>query len=151
MKLRPNEAKRRSRFLVDEAIITQGVIAKEQSRNRIDRFTGGTIDTALFTTKPIWQKKREEPVVRLHFGVKAAESWEAGLALLLLKDLWLGRTAIGGEKSIGRGTLKGVRATISYDGKKWEISNEKKTDARHAEALQQFVTALVQKIKEAAE
>ena len=151
MKLRPNEAKRRSRFLVDEAVITQGVIAKEQSRNRIDRFTGGTIDTALFTTKPIWQKKREEPVVRLHFGVKAAESWEAGLALLLLKDLWLGRTAIGGEKSIGRGTLKGVRATISYDGKKWEISNEKKTDARHAEALQQFVTALVQKIKEAAE
>ena len=151
MKLRPNEAKRRSRFLVDEAVITQGVIAKEQSRNRIDRFTGGTIDTALFTTKPIWQKKREEPVVRLHFGVKAAESWEAGLALLLLKDLWLGRTAIGGEKSIGRGTLKGVRATISYDDKKWEISNEKKTDARNAEALQQFVTALVQKIKEAAE
>lgn len=151
MKLRPNEAKRRSRFLVDEAVITQGVIAKEQSRNRIDRFTGGTIDTALFTTKPIWQKKREEPVVRLHFGVKAAESWEAGLALLLLKDLWLGRTVIGGEKSIGRGTLKGVRATISYDDKKWEISNEKKTDARHAEALQQFVTALVQKIKEAAE
>lgn len=151
MKLRPNEAKRRSRFLVDEAVITQGVIAKEQSRNRIDRFTGGTIDTALFTTKPIWQKKREAPVVRLHFGVKAAESWEAGLALLLLKDLWLGRTAIGGEKSIGRGTLKGVRATISYDGKKWEISNEKKTDARHAEALQQFVTDLVQKIKEAAE
>ena len=148
MKLRPNEAKRRSRFLVDEAVITQGVIAKEQSRNRIDRFTGGTIDTALFTTKPIWQKK---PVVRLHFGVKAAESWEAGLALLLLKDLWLGRTAIGGEKSIGRGTLKGVRATISYDDKKWEISNEKKTDARNAEALQQFVTALVQKIKEAAE
>lgn len=151
MKLRPIEAKRRSRFLVDEAVITQGVIAKEQSRNRIDRFTGGTIDTALFTTKPIWQKKREEPVVRLHFGVKAAESWEAGLALLLLKDLWLGRTVIGGEKSIGRGTLKGVRATISYDDKKWEISNEKKTDARHAEALQQFVTALVQKIKEAAE
>lgn len=151
MKLRPIEAKRRSRFLVDEAVITQGVIAKEQSRNRIDRFTGGTIDTALFTTKPIWQKKREEPVVRLHFGVKAAESWEASLALLLLKDLWLGRTVIGGEKSIGRGTLKGVRATISYDDKKWEISNEKKTDARHAEALQQFVTALVQKIKEAAE
>ena len=71
--------------------------------------------------------------------------------MLLLKDLWLGRTVIGGEKSIGRGTLKGVRATISYDDKKWEISNEKKTDARHAEALQQFVTALVQKIKEAAE
>lgn len=130
MKLRPIEAKRRSRFLVDEAVITQGVIAKEQSRNRIDRFTGGTIDTALFTTKPIWQKKREEPVVRLHFGVKAAESWEAGLALLLLKDLWLGRTVIGGEKSIGRGTLKGVRATISYDDKKWEISNEKKTEDR---------------------
>ena len=75
MKLHPNEAKRRSRFLVDEAVITQGVIAKEQSRNRIDRFTGGTIDTALFTTKPIWQKKREEPVVRLHFGVKGAKDW----------------------------------------------------------------------------
>lgn len=151
MKLHPNEAKRRSRFLVDVAVITQGVIAKEQSRNRIDRFTGGTIDTALFTTKPIWQKKREEPVVRLHFGVKGAKDWEAGLALLLLKDLWLGRTAVGGEKSIGRGTLKGVRATISYQGKKWEISNGKSVGAENAEALQQFVTALAKKVKKVEE
>ncbi|MFV0636963.1 RAMP superfamily CRISPR-associated protein [Mitsuokella sp. WILCCON 0060] len=144
MKLMPNEAKMRSKFRVDEAVISQGVVSKEQSRNRIDRFTGGTIDTALFTTKPIWQKKKDEPVVHLHFGVTKAKAWEAGLTLLLLKDLWLGRTAVGGEKSIGRGTLEGLSAEISYQGRKWQL--HKGTNVKEAEAkeLQQFVTALVE-------
>lgn len=147
MKQRPNEAKKRSDFVVDEAVISQGVIEADQSRNRIDRFTGGTIDTALFTTKPIWQKNHGEPVVRLHFGVKDAEEWEAGLALLLLKDLWLGRTAIGGEKSIGRGTLEGISATVSYLGDTWTIQKGEPVDEEAAEFMQEFVSALVEEVR----
>ena len=147
MKKHPNEAKKRSDFVVDEALISQGVIEADQSRNRIDRFTGGTIDTALFTTKPIWQKNHGEPVVRLHFGVKDAEEWEAGLALLLLKDLWLGRTAIGGEKSIGRGTLEGISATVSYLGDAWTIQKDKPVDEEAAEFMQEFVSALVEEVR----
>lgn len=147
MKKHPNEAKKRSDFVVDEAVISQGVIEADQSRNRIDRFTGGTIDTALFTTKPIWQKNHGESVVRLHFGVKDAEEWEAGLALLLLKDLWLGRTAIGGEKSIGRGTLEGVSATVSYLGDTWTIRKGEPVDEEAAEFMQEFVSALVEEVR----
>ena len=147
MKKHPNEAKKRSDFVVDEAVISQGVIEADQSRNRIDRFTGGTIDTALFTTKPIWQKNHGESVVRLHFGVKDAEEWEAGLALLLLKDLWLGRTAIGGEKSIGRGTLEGVSATVSYLGDTWTIQKGEPVDEESAEFMQEFVSALVEEVR----
>ncbi len=147
MKKHPNEEKKRSDFVVDEAVISQGVMEADQSRNRIDRFTGGTIDTALFTTKPIWQKNQGESVVRLHFGVKEAEEWEAGLALLLLKDLWLGRTAIGGEKSIGRGTLEGISATVSYLGDTWTISKDEPVDEEAAEFMQEFVSALVEEVR----
>lgn len=146
MKQQPNEAKRRSRFRVDEAILRQGVAAKPQSRNRIDRFTGGTINTALFTTEPIWQKEPGKPVLSLHFGVLKAEAWEAGLTLLLLKDLWLGRTAIGGEKSIGRGTLQGISAEISYQGHQWQLQAGQPVAKEAAEALQHFVTTLVEEV-----
>lgn len=148
MKLHPNEAKCRSRFRVDEAVFSGDVLAKEQSRNRIDRFTGGTINTALFTTKPLWQKEKAKPVVTLHFGVTKAEAWEAGLTLLLLKDLWLGRAAIGGEKSIGRGTLQGISAEISYQGKKWQLEQDVPVDSATAAALQKFVTALAEEVAE---
>lgn len=144
MKLNPNEAKKRSRFRVDETAIKSGVVSKEQSRNRIDRFTGGTINTALFTTKPVWQQQPAEPVLKLHFAVTKATEWEAGLTLLLLKDLWLGRIAIGGEKSIGRGTLAGISAAISYQGKKWQLHKQESLNEAEAGELQQFVTALAE-------
>lgn len=106
----------KSFFYVEEATLKDGVEGVKQSRNRIDRFTGGTIDQALFTTKPIWQMQKGAPVLHLRFGVEdaAAHPERAGLVLLLLKDLWLGRIAIGGEVGIGRGTVDGVSATI-YD------------------------------------
>ena len=34
------------------------------------------------------------------FEIRDAKDFEAGLALFLLRDLWLGRMAIGGEKSV---------------------------------------------------
>lgn len=146
MKNAPNENKWKSRFLIDEAAFRRDDVALgKQSRNRIDRFTGGTVDTALFSTKPIWQKNAHEAVIKLHFGVVRAESWEAGLTLLLLKDLWTGRTAIGGEKGIGRGVLSGIEATISYQGRKWQLSAKEKTDAETVAALQEFVDALIDK------
>ena len=108
--------KRKSFFYVEEATLKDGVEDAKQTRNRIDRFTNGTIDGSLFTTKPIWQMELGNPVLHLRFGVEnaAAHPERAGLVLLLLKDLWLGRIAIGGEVGIGRGTVDGVSATI-YD------------------------------------
>ena len=107
----------KSRFHVDEATLKDGVKLAKQTRNRIDRFTGGTIDSALFTTSALFQKTPHEATLHLHFGIADATPADAGLALLLLKDLWLGRVALGGETSIGRGTLEGRSATISFEGK----------------------------------
>lgn len=114
----------KSRFQVDEVYFREGVTAIDQSRNRIDRFTGGTMDTALFTTQPVWQKKKGEEVLKIHFEIRDCRDWEAGLALFLLKDLWTGHMTVGGEKSIGRGGLEGISGTITFKGKTYSL-NEK--------------------------
>ena len=144
MKERPNEAKRKSRFMIDEAALRRDAVKPaKQSRNRIDRFTGGTVDTALFSTKPVWQKEQGAVSLKLRFGITRADDWEAGLVLLLLKDLWSGRVAVGGEKSIGRGVLEGVAAKIFYRGKVWQISPQEKVSAETEKDLQELVDALV--------
>lgn len=145
MKNAPETNKWKSRFQIDEAVFKHDdVVMAKQSRNRIDRFTGGTVDTALFSTKPIW-KQADESVTKLHFEISKAEPWEAGLALLLLKDLWNGRTAVGGEKGIGRGTLAGISANIFYQGKQWQLSNSEQADSETIAALQHFVDELIAK------
>lgn len=123
------EKKVKSRFFVREAEFSDAdgaVAGAVQRRNRIDRFTGGTIDTALFATKPVWQMKNGQKTLQLNFGIKKASEAEAGLALFLLRDLWLGNIAIGGEKGIGRGRLSGLHAVIRYRDDVWELGKNGK-------------------------
>ena len=132
----------RSRLVVEETIIDAE--AHPQMRNRIDRFTGGTIKSALFSTEPVWRKTEGGRSVTLRFGVQRARDWEAGLCVLLLKDLWLGRAAIGGEKSIGRGTLEGLRAVIHDRGRSYELTQGQPFDAGTMQHLENYVTVLHQ-------
>ena len=55
---------------------------------------------------------------------KDEQDWEAGLLLQLLKDLWTGDLAIGGEKNIGRGVLEGLYARISWGTTSVEIRQD---------------------------
>ena len=130
----------RGRFIVEEAVVDAEM--HTQMRSRIDRFTGGTIPSALFSTAPVWRKKDEGRSVTLRFGVRQASEQEAGLCVLLLKDLWLGRAAIGGEKSIGRGTLEGLHAVIHYHGRCYELAQGQNFAADTVQTLQGYVTAL---------
>lgn len=130
----------RGRFIVEEAVVDAEM--HKQMRSRIDRFTGGTIPSALFSTVPVWREKDGGRSVTLRFGVRQASEQEAGLCVLLLKDLWLGRTAIGGEKSIGRGTLEGLRAVIHYHGRCYELTQGQSFAADTVQTLQGYVTAL---------
>ena len=139
MKKLAQKDKRRSRFIVEETVVVGE--AHKQTRIRANRFTGGTIPSALFSSVPIWQRG-EGHAVTLHFGARRAKGWEAGLCILLLKDLWLGRIAIGGEKSIGRGLLTGLRADIHYRGRTWTLTRGEVFDESTARDLQEFVTAL---------
>lgn len=136
------QEKWKSRLSVDETYIRpENVVAAEQSRNRIDRFTGGTIDTALFTTKPLWSKGAKSEV-RIHFVIHRAQPHEAGLGLCLLKDLWLGRLTVGGEQSIGRGVLHGLRAVIDYQGETYTLAEGKSPAEETVIMLDSFVEAL---------
>ncbi|MBR2214455.1 MAG: hypothetical protein IJ849_01695 [Selenomonadaceae bacterium] len=121
---RADNAGSKSRLQVTETYIdlSQGILReKEHTRNRIDRFTGGTIDSALFTVHPLWQC-REGTAFNLAFSIAEATPSEVGLALFLIKDLCQGKISLGGEQSIGRGILRGGKATLNYAGEEFVLS-----------------------------
>ena len=76
-----------------------------QPRIKIDRYTGGTIEHALRQSQPLWHNKES---ISLKFEIQDCTGAEAALMLFVMKDLFNEDLAIGGEKAIGRGTLKGI-------------------------------------------
>ena len=71
---------------------------------------------------------------------------------MVLKDLWLGRLAIGGGKGIGRGVLIGRKCRILYNGEEYVIDNEKLygDSERNLLKLEAYVTELVEYIQKGA-
>jgi len=137
------DKKLKSRFVVAESYIAPANFAEvEHRRNKIDRLTGGTLQGVLFATKPAYRTKIDAPTFKLHFEIRAAEPYEAGLAIFLLRDLWLGRVAIGGEKAVGRGTVKGLSAEINFDGKTYRLGANGKVIGGDRTDLEDFAAAL---------
>ena len=105
---------RASRVLVRESRIDGG----EQlayTRNKVDRFTGGVVDSALFD-----EKAHYEGQVTLHITIKTDQNvpedqrgWEVGLLLLALQDIGNGVQPVGGAANIGRGILDGEEFTVN--------------------------------------
>ena len=102
----------RSRLFVDESVIA-GAHSEMQTRVQIDRLTGGVRHGAFLEAMPLWSNKGSERL-HLHLRVSQCKDWEAGLLLLLLKDLWTSDLPVGGERSVGRGSLAGLSATIRW-------------------------------------
>ena len=65
--------------------------------------------------------------------------------------LVLGNIALGGEKSIGRGLLKGVSASISYKGERYTVTGNGSVTPEQRNKLEGYAEALKRKEKEAAE
>jgi CRISPR/Cas system CMR subunit Cmr4 (Cas7 group RAMP superfamily) len=101
-----------SRVVVEECEIVNAVTDLVQNRIRIDRFTGGVVEGALFSEQPAFGKKDTCLTIRLR--LLDPKDYEIGLLLLLLKDLWTGDLPLGGEISVGRGRLRGRSATLSW-------------------------------------
>lgn len=110
----PQKKAIKSRVIVEETVL-RDVEAEIQSRIKIDRFTGGTADTALFDSMPVWRRQGgSQVVIKISMPLYSVEDrWIAGLLLQVLKDLWKGDLPIGGEKSVGRGVLQGVKARVT--------------------------------------
>jgi len=144
------ENRQGSRITVEEHIIDGGSIDLVQSRVSIDRFTGGALDSALFNQQPLFGSAASGVRIRLH--MRNPQDYEIGLLLLLLKDLWTGDLTLGGERSVGRGRLRGQRADLTYrdqyrdqiwtiygDGDELDIQPE-------TASLTDYLNALLQKL-----
>ncbi len=133
-----------SRLWVAETVI-RNPLELVQSRIKIDRFTGGAYPGALFSKQPVFGKGDTQ--VKIYLTLPNPKEADVGLLLLLLKDLWTGDLALGGESSIGRGRLKGKRATLTYNGACWTLTR-RDDDTIHVEGdrdrLEQFVQAFVE-------
>jgi len=124
-----------------------------QSRVKIDRFTGGSFPTALFSEQPVWGKR--DTTVTTMITVQQPTYAQIGLVLLLLKDLWTGDLPLGGEISVGRGRLKGQKATLTYKradaaSEQWTITqtgDQLRVDG-DKDRLEKFVTDFVKEVRE---
>ncbi len=100
----------RTRLEVDCAIIDHAKLSL-QDRIAIDRFTGGTIDSAKFDSEPAWAHDGSN--LELKFKIKSFKPWEVAALLHVIKDLWTSDMSIGGEKNVGRGILVGKSVNIT--------------------------------------
>jgi CRISPR/Cas system CSM-associated protein Csm3 (group 7 of RAMP superfamily) len=146
--MRNQKKQRKGKITVEETII-DGYPEEVQTRIKIDRFTGGAMEGALLETKPLFSQKNGK-MINLKITIRDYEAHEAGLMLLVLKDLWTADLPIGGEKAIGRGVLEGRHAEIKWDSEE-SIKFEKISDltVEDKNKLQSFIQALVNLRKEA--
>ena len=114
-----------SRVWIEEKLV-KNVESRWQDRVAIDRFTGGSLQNALFNEKPIFPKESTSHI-KLKLTLEEPDDAEIGLLFLTLRDFWHGHAALGGETSNGRGTLQGVKADLQLkrlnsSGAEWEFS-----------------------------
>ncbi len=118
-----NRSKGKSRIIIEEKPVKAENLAEEmQTRIKIDRFTGGTLKAHLFEEMPLWAINNSE-MVSVVMKVEDCKDYEAGLLMLVLKDLWNGDLPLGGGKNIGRGVLQGIMATVCINNGMVTISN----------------------------
>ncbi|MBK6699602.1 MAG: hypothetical protein IPG55_06810 [Saprospiraceae bacterium] len=107
-----DKSKLKGKLKINEVILF-GSQKFVQDRIKIDRFTGGTISGALFNSEPI-----SKADIQIDFSIysrrnEKATDAEKGLLFLLLRDIYEEDLAIGGEKNIGRGIIKGTMIIIN--------------------------------------
>ena len=95
-----NKDMKQSAIVFSESVIEDSV-AMTTTRNRINRFSGGTVDGALYTDRAFYGGKT---VLEILINNRC-EYREAllGLVCLIIKDIQNGYVSIGGLSSIGRG------------------------------------------------
>lgn len=109
-----NDGGQASRITVNESRIDGGQ-SLYQTRVRIDRFTGGAFEGALYEQAPVYGSTGAN--VQLRLKLSNPQGYEIGMLILLLKDLWTGDLTVGGEASVGRGHLTGINATLQHSSK----------------------------------
>jgi CRISPR/Cas system CSM-associated protein Csm3 (group 7 of RAMP superfamily) len=134
-----------ARLFIDETFIS-GVSEEVQHRIKIDRFSGGTIEGALFDSIPLFPKRTDathDVNFRITIRVEKAKDDDLGLLLLLLKDLGTGDLPLGGEKNIGRGVLSGKKIKIDYKGRTFQFNTPEELEGEQIKVLDTYVKSLI--------
>lgn len=139
---------RKGRVMVDEIYFDKQFNQEEQPRIRVDRFTGGAMNGALFQDHPVRNTKGDAMTFPLRMTVKNCNDAEAGLVMLLVKDLMTGQVTLGANRTIGYGRVQGKSVTIQYHGESYTIDGNGKVISGEAAHLENLVIALQQCIKE---
>jgi CRISPR/Cas system CSM-associated protein Csm3 (group 7 of RAMP superfamily) len=140
-----------SRLITAETEITSP-LKLVQNRVKIDRFTGGSYPTALFSEQPVWGQ--DETAVIMKIMIQQPSDAQIGLLLLLLKDLWTGDLPLGGEISVGRGRLQGKKSSLTYKRsenlQQWSIiqADGGLDIDGNRDQLEQFVSGFVKEMQE---
>lgn len=106
---------KKSSIIFSESII-EGGKSKLVSRNSIDRFTGGTVENALFTEIVHYGGKT---LLEIEISKACGEDFFKAIAVTIV-DINEGFVAVGGETSIGHGIFK--ITGIECNGRKIEMS-----------------------------
>lgn len=139
---------RKGRVMVDEIYFDKQFNQEEQPRIRVDRFTGGAMNGALFQDHPVRNTKGDAVTFPLRMTVKNCNDAEAGLVMLLVKDLMTGQVTLGANRTIGYGRVQGKSVTVQYHGESYTINGSGKVTSGEAAHLENLVMALQQCIKE---
>lgn len=139
---------RKGRVMVDEIYFDKQFNQEEQPRIRVDRFTGGAMNGALFQDHPVRNTKGDAVTFPLRMTVKNCNDAEAGLVMLLVKDLMTGQVTLGANRTIGYGRVQGKSVTVQYHGESYTIDGNGKVTAGEAAHLENLVIALQLRIKE---
>jgi CRISPR/Cas system CSM-associated protein Csm3 (group 7 of RAMP superfamily) len=89
-----------SKVIIEENTIEDSIMIP-YIRNKVDRFTGGVVESALFDEKSVYGGS-----VQLNCEIKNAEDFEKGMLILAIKELQNGIQTVGGGSNIGRGRLE---------------------------------------------
>lgn len=101
---------KRSAVRFGESFI-RGAYSKVLTRNAVDRFTAGVIETALFTEK-MWHGG--ETVLHIEFPADVDIGFRQALAASLV-DLHMGILSVGGLTAVGRGIFEGKTLVINNE------------------------------------
>ncbi|MEJ2248894.1 MAG: RAMP superfamily CRISPR-associated protein [Candidatus Lokiarchaeota archaeon] len=103
-----NQKSEKSKIIIDQSEIVNRKVLMNYTHNKIDRFTGGAVDKALFTDCASYGGR-----TNFHISLKECEDYEIGIILLGLKELMNGFQTVGGTTAIGRGILESKEIKIN--------------------------------------
>jgi CRISPR/Cas system CSM-associated protein Csm3 (group 7 of RAMP superfamily) len=128
-----------SRLFANESTLNNAN-PKIYSKNRIDRFTSGTINNALMNDEPVTAETEISLIYRKTNNI-SYDNMVVGLISLALRDLGTENLNLGADFSIGRGRFKAHKMFIRDEHQNIEIDFKNKTIS-NKNLLDEYISAI---------